>query len=151
MRGWVKVQSATDPPENIFHYSPWTIGDLDAGKEYAVIDGRPHGNVVVARLEGITDRDQAGLLQKSLISVPRSRFPRLSHGQYYWTDLIGLEVRTQSGVVLGRVANMMETGANDVMEVRGDRDRLIPFVVGDVIKTVELNDGIVVVDWDPDF
>lgn len=151
VRGWVKVQSFTDPPENILNYSPWTIGELSAGREYVVVDGSRHGNAVVARLEGVPDRDAAARLQKSAIAVPRSRLPPLPPGQYYWADLIGLEVRTPAGAVLGTVVNMMATGANDVMEVRGDRDRLIPFVTGEFVKEVRLDTGIVVVDWDPEF
>jgi 16S rRNA processing protein RimM len=151
VRGWIKVRSHTDPPENILRYSPWFIAEQGGISERKVLDGRRQGNVVVARVEGITDRDQAALLQRAEISVPRHRFPPLKRGQYYWADLIGLEVRTTEGVVLGIVANMMETGANDVMEVRGERERLIPFVAGQFVKEVRLDDGVVIVDWDPEF
>lgn len=151
VRGWIKVQSHTDPPENILRYSPWFIAEQSGVGERRVLDGRRHGNVVVARVEGVTDRDQAALLQRAEISVPRYRFPPLKRGQYYWADLIGLEVRTTEGMVLGSVANMMETGANDVMEVRGERERLIPFVIGQCVKEVRLDDGVIIVDWDPEF
>jgi 16S rRNA processing protein RimM len=151
VRGWIKVQSHTDPPENILKYSPWLINKDGAAWEGKVIEGRRHGHAVVARLEGIADRDQAALLRKCAISVPRDRFPPLKRGQYYWADLIGLEVRAQTGLVLGKVVNMIETGANDVMEVGGDRQRLIPFVTGEFVKEVRLDEGVMVVDWDPDF
>lgn len=151
VRGWVKVQSHTQPPENILKYSPWFL-DAQAGtKEYKVLDGRPHGHIFVARLEGIVDRDQAALLQRCKIAVPRERFPPLAPGKYYWTDLIGLEVRTVAGLTLGKIASMMETGANDVMEVHGDRERLIPFVMNEFIKSVNIDEGYLIVDWDPDF
>lgn len=150
VRGWVKVQSHTDPPENILRYSPWFL-DQKQGKEYRVIDGKRHGNIVLARLEGITDRDQAGLLQRKVVSVFRHQFAELKRGQYYWADLIGLQVRTVEGAVLGKVSSMMETGANDVMEVSGDRDRLIPFIIGEFVKKVDIDEGFLVVDWDPEF
>lgn len=148
VRGWVKVRSETEPPENILSYSPWQVGD--AG-EMRVVDGKCHGSVIVARLAGITDRDQALRLQGAWISVPRSRFGETKRGEFYWVDLIGLEVRTDDGRVLGQVSDMMATGANDVMEVRGDRTRLIPFVVGAYVKAVALDEGYLIVDWDPDF
>lgn len=150
VRGWVKVRSHTDPPENILKYSPWSLNQEQA-KEYRVIDGKRHGDVVIARLEGITDRDQATLLQSKVISVPRYQFADLKRGQYYWADLVGLQVRTVDGVVLGKVSSMMETGANDVMEVSGDRERLIPFVVDEFVKKVDLDEGFLIVDWDPEF
>lgn len=151
VRGWVKVRSYTDPPENILRYSPWLLTEQMGVVERKVIDGRRHGNVVVARVEGINDRDQASLLQRVDVSVPRYRFPPLKRGEYYWADLVGLKVRTVTGVILGTVASMMETGANDVMLVTGDRERLIPFVMGDFVKEVELDGGGITVDWDPEF
>ena len=75
----------------------------------------------------------------------------MSDGRYYWADLVGLEVLTESGQSLGQVHGLLETGANDVLDVRGDRDRLIPFVQGQYVKKVCLDSGRLVVDWDPDF
>jgi 16S rRNA processing protein RimM len=75
----------------------------------------------------------------------------LANGKYYWADLVGLRVVTQSGVELGRVSNLMETGANDVLVVKGDRDRLIPMVMGDYIKNIDLESGQINAEWDPDF
>lgn len=151
VRGWVKVKSDTDPPDNILKYSPWIVGLGEAAREYDLVDGKHHGETVVARLEGIADRDQALLLAQQQIAVHRHQFPDLKRGQFYWADLIGLEVRTETGLVLGTLSEMMETGANDVMEVVGDRSRLIPFVVGEYVKTVNLDEGFLIVDWDPDF
>ncbi|HYE36981.1 ribosome maturation factor RimM [Methylocaldum sp.] len=151
VRGWLKIRSHTDPPDNILNYSPWLIGDGNTQKELKVISGRRHGNLVVARLEGVDTRDQALQLTSLRISVPRDQFAPPKPGEYYWADLIGLEVRTTCGVNLGKVTDMMETGANDVIEVRGERERLIPFVVGEFVKDVNLNEGVLIVDWDPDF
>lgn len=152
VRGWVKVKTHTHPPENILKYSPWYIAGNNEAKGYALVEGKRHGEgLVIARLEGLIDRDQAQLLQRHTISVSRDSFPQAKPGEYYWVDLIGLEVHTLQGTVLGKVVNMMETGANDVIEVQGDRERLIPFVVGDFVKEVRINEGLLIVDWDPDF
>ncbi|MBP1151514.1 MULTISPECIES: ribosome maturation factor RimM [Methylocaldum] len=151
VRGWVRVRSHTDPPDNILSYSPWLIGDEKAQKEFKIVGGRRHGNTVVAHLEGVDNRDQALQLSTLNIFVNREQFQPTKPGEYYWADLIGLEVRTTSGISLGAVTGMMETGANDVMTVHGERERLIPFVVGEFVKSVDLNEGVLIVDWDPDF
>ena len=105
----------------------------------------------MARLEGVDAREQALQLSGLSISVDRDRFEPAKPGEYYWADLIGLEVRTTSGVGLGAVTGLMETGANDVLVVRRERERLIPFVVGEFVKDVDLDAGVLIVDWDPDF
>jgi 16S rRNA processing protein RimM len=149
--GWVKVKSFTDPPRNILQYSPWTIGSRDKTRTIKVIEGRPQGAVLVASLEGVADRDQAAALKGVQIAVPRECFPKASPGEYYWTDLVGLEVLTTNGHSLGKVDGLLDTGANDVLEVKGDRERLIPFVTGEFIKEVNLDEGYLIADWDPDF
>lgn len=151
VKGWVKIHSHTEPRENILDYSPWRLGDGGESREYQVLAGRRHGLAVVARLEGIETREQATSLRHLKILVSRERFPPLPPGHYYWADLVGLKVQTCSGVELGPVAEMMATGANDVMAVRGECERLIPFVIGEYVKEVKLDEGLVIVDWDPDF
>jgi len=116
-----------------------------------LVEGRPQGAAVVARLEGVEDRDQAIALKGTRILVPRQCFPEASPGTYYWADLIGLDVVTVAGVALGKVRGLLETGANDVLDVKGDRDRLIPFVVGEFVKNVDLAESRITVDWDPEF
>jgi len=115
-----------------------------------VTSGAVHGRSVIAHLEGIDDRDVARTLIGALISVPRSRFGPADPDQYYWADLIGLQVVNQEGVVLGTVTELVETGANDVLVVSGDRRRLLPFV-GTVVKSVDFDREIITVDWDPEF
>jgi 16S rRNA processing protein RimM len=151
IKGWVKIHSFTEPAENILGYAPWTwVGESDSGP-CIVLEGRRHGNAVVARLSGIDSREQAETLKFRKISVSREQLPEAEPGHYYWVDLVGLAVDTVSGLPLGTVDSMMATGANDVMIVNGDRERLIPFVVGEFVKRVDLNEGRIVVDWDPDF
>jgi 16S rRNA processing protein RimM len=149
VNGWVRVHSRTEPREAIFEYQPWLLGENL--EETRVRQGRRHGNRLVARLEGTDDREAAEALVNWQIAVYRDQLPELPPDRYYWTDLQGLRVRLENGRELGRIETLLATGANDVMVVRGDRERLIPFVPGRYVKQVDLKAGIVVVDWDPEF
>lgn len=151
VRGWLKIYSHTQPRENIIGYSPWLIGMEGAWRSVAVEDGRTQGKGVVAKLAGYDDRDAAAALIGHEIAIRRDQLERLTAGEYYWADLEGLRVVTLDGVELGVVDHLFETGANDVVVVRGDRERLVPFVRGDVIRKIDLQGGVMEVDWDPDF
>jgi len=152
VKGWVKVYSYTDPKENIFNYSPWTL--IKKGEEvrtYQVADGKLHGKTVVARLEEVTDRSQAESLIGSDVHILKSQLSAVEEGEYYWSDLIGMAVETAEGVRLGFVDSLLETGANDVLIVKGERERAIPFLQGQTILHVSLDAGVIKVDWDPEF
>lgn len=148
VRGWVRVQSYTSPAENILDYTPWSLG---GGRQVVVVSGRRHGSGLAVQLDGIKDRDGAALLIGSEIAVPRAQLPAAAEGEYYWADLIGLRVVNLEGVELGRVDHLFETGANDVLVVRGGRERLIPYVLGQAVQEVRLDKGLMRVDWDPEF
>jgi len=149
INGWVRIHSLTEPREAIFEYQPWLLGE--SLQEVRLRQGQKHGNRLMALLESADDRDQAEALVHRQIAVYRDQFPALAADEYYWTDLLGLSVRLEDGRVLGTIANMLATGANDVMVVRGERERLIPFVQGHCVKRVDLDARTVIVDWDPDF
>lgn len=151
VRGWVKIESHTDPAANILGYTPWQLVTARGVVEKAVLTGRQHGSYVVARLEGIEDRDSALGLKGTAIRVPRQHLPEPEDQTYYWADLEGLRVVNQDGVELGRVAHLLETGSNDVLVVHGERERLIPFLRGSVVIDVDLAAGEMRVDWDPEF
>jgi 16S rRNA processing protein RimM len=149
VKGWVKVHSWTNPREAILDYQPWILGEEE--QPVSIIDGRPQGKTIVAALPDVEDRDAARSLIGTTISVYRDQLPETEEDSWYWTDLVGLAVETASGVSLGRIDKMMETGTHDVMVVRGDRERLIPFVTGQVVLAVEPEEGRVVVDWEPEY
>lgn len=151
VKGWVRLLSWTEPRARILDYRPWLLGRDGEWQERKIAEGRVHGKSVIARLDGVSDRDQAQALLGAEIAVWRSQLPPTGPGEYYWADLMDLEVRLADGRSLGRVAGLMATGANDVLVVRGERERLIPFVRGAVIKDVDLEAGLVHADWDPDF
>ncbi len=151
VRGWIKVFSYTEPRENILTYSPWTLRKGKDSKEVKVVDGRRHGKTVVACLDGLNDRDDAADLNGWEILIRPEQLPKAKKGEYYWSDLIGLQVSTVDGVELGIVKQMLETGANDVVVVMGERERLIPFLQEQTIKSIDLLAGVMVVDWDAEF
>lgn len=151
LRGWVKVFSDTDPREGIASYDPVYLGRGNSWREVRIEGGQIHGKGVVLKFEGIDDRDAAVLLKGSDIAVERGQLERLPEGEYYWADLIGLEVVNLEGVKFGRVDRLFETGSNDVLVVRGERERLVPWIRGDVVKDVDLVSGRITVDWDPEF
>lgn len=150
VRGWVKVRSHTRERADILGYDRWMLRFEDGWREYCLAEGRVHGAGLVARLEGIADRDAAAALVGTDIAVYKSQLPALERGAFYWAQLEGLKVVNMQGIDLGTVRNLFETGANDVMVVLGERERLIPFVRG-VVQKVDLVAGTVVVDWDADF
>ncbi|WP_348761631.1 ribosome maturation factor RimM [uncultured Salinisphaera sp.] len=156
VKGWVKVYSYTRPVEAILDYDRWWIGRANEARSFQVLAGRTQGKTLVAQLgdehgKPLADRDAAVALLEQDIAVERSALPEPEPGEFYWVDLIGLSVVNTQDVVLGRVSAMMETGANDVLVVTGERERLIPLVVDIIVLEVDFNAGQIRVDWDADF
>ena len=151
VKGWVKVYSHTAPRKGILSYKTWYLHRNDGWQAYKLAAGHAQGKGVVAQLEGFIDRDQAATLMGIDIAIKREQLPKLKPGEYYWTDLEGLRVENLEGVELGVVSHLFETGANDVMVVEGDRERLIPYTRGEAVQEVDLEAGRILVDWDPDF
>jgi 16S rRNA processing protein RimM len=151
VRGWLKIFSHTESRENIVEYSPWQVNKGGQWQTIKVESGRSHGKGVVVKLVGYDDRDAAATLIGCDIAVTREQMGEPEPGEYYWADLEGLKVVTLDGVELGVVDHLFETGANDVVVVRGERERLLPFVRGNVIKNIDLQRHVMEVDWDPEF
>lgn len=151
IKGWVKVFSFTDPRENILAYSPWLLKKGDETRSVNVVDGQLQGKTIVAQLYGVNDRDQAANLMGWDVFITQDQLPKAAKGEFYWSELIGLNVETIDGVQLGVVDSLLETGANDVIIVQGERERVIPFLQGQTIINVDLDAGKIVVDWDPEF
>jgi 16S rRNA processing protein RimM len=150
VRGWVRVYSYTEPREAILQYKGLLIGRNGDWKPAEVVEGQQHGKSVIALFKGFDDRDQAEVLIGAELGVHREDLPKAGDGQYYWSDLIGLKVVHRDGTELGIVDEMLETGANDVMVVKGEKERLIPFVRDEIVINVDLSDGRVDVDWEWD-
>jgi len=150
IKGWVKVFSETRPREQIFSYSPWLLEVKGRTVEVELLDGRQQGKGLIASLKGYTDCDAARQLIGADISIPEEGLPAAGIDEYYWSQLTGLSVVNQQGIELGEVANLFETGANDVMVVKGDKERLIPFTEF-AVHEVDLDNKKIIVDWDADF
>jgi 16S rRNA processing protein RimM len=151
VRGWLKIFPFTESKDNILGFKNWSVENHRSGNLVKLSQGKVHGKFVVVQLEGVDSREQAEGLKGSLVKVEKKALKKLNKDEYYWADLIGLTVKNLSDVQFGKVESLMETGANDVLVVKGERERLVPFILEQVIKLVDLDDGLIVVDWDPDF
>ncbi|EIU7556780.1 ribosome maturation factor RimM [Providencia rettgeri] len=157
IRGWLKVFSSTEHAESIFDYQPWFIQRSGQWQHIEIEDWKHHNKDIIVKLGGIDDRDAAALLTNFEIAVNSTQLPELEN-EYYWKDLMGCQVVTLQGYGLGIVTDMMETGSNDVLVIKanlkdafGIKERLVPFLDGQVIKKVDLDAKLIEVDWDPGF
>jgi 16S rRNA processing protein RimM len=146
VRGWVKVAPEGGVKETLAAAKEWWVG-ADAHK---VSQAKVHGATVVAKLSGISTREEARALRGQTVSVRRASLPEPEKGTYYLADLVGLEVVNEQGVKLGTVKRFYSNGPQDVMEVSGDKDRLIPWVA-DKISNVDLSKRLIQVDWEADW
>lgn len=156
VKGWVKIYSHTSPLQQIVKYSPLYLRKKEGWQPVKIVKGQKQGKGVIAQLEGVNDRDQAFSLIGTEIGIKREQLPGLSSDTYYWTDLEGLSVFTLDDVLLGVIDWIFNAGSNDVLVVKGrengkDRERMIPWIEEHVVKSVNLEQSRVVVDWDPDF
>lgn len=150
VKGWVKVFSYTEPRQAILEYEDWLLKHGETWQAVTVEDGTPHGKSVIAKLANVEDRDAAMELVGIDIAVPRGELPQTQAGEYYWADLEGLKVVHRDGRSLGTVSYLLATSAHDVLVVDGDRERLIPFVMGRFILDVDSARGVINVDWEWD-
>jgi 16S rRNA processing protein RimM len=129
VRGWIKLQTFTEYLDSLLDYPVWRIGKDGDWRDYRVLDGKVHGQYLMASLEEVGDRSAAEALMGLDVAVLREEMPEAEEDEYYWDDLIGLDVVNLAGEALGRVEGLLETGANDVLQVRdGETERLLPFV-----------------------
>lgn len=151
VKGWLKIFSHTEPKENILNYKNWLLKKNGQDKPVKALGGQLQGKGVIARLEGIEDKDQALGLMGWDIYISHEQLPALAKNEYYWADLIGLAVENLEGVQLGKIESLLETGANDVLVIKGERERAVPFLQGQIVKSIDLAAAKMIVDWDPDF
>lgn len=156
IKGWLKILSYTRPKENIFQYVPWFVKQSLARQNEAwhtmqVVDGKTQGKGLIASFDGITDRDGAMALVGSEIAIEREQLPEPEEGEFYWVDLINIQVINRQNEILGVVTELLETGANDVLVVEADKQRhLIPYVHDVYIKNIDIEQGTMQVDWQSD-
>ncbi|MDR0217482.1 MAG: ribosome maturation factor RimM [Enterobacteriaceae bacterium] len=158
IRGWLRVFSSTEQAEDIFEYQPWFIQRAGQWQHVELEAWKHHNQDMIVKIKDIDDRDAANLLTNCEIIVDSSKLPALEADDYYWKDLMGCQVINTAGYNLGTIHDMMETGSNDVMVIKanlkdafGIKERLVPFLDGQVIKKVDLATKTIEVDWDPGF
>jgi 16S rRNA processing protein RimM len=154
VKGWIKIHALTAQPGNLRGYPVWWLGHDGDWREMRVAAAKVHGNTLLAQLAGIEDREAANALKGWEVAVPRSQLPGAADDEFYWADLIGLRVVNAEQHEFGRVARLLQTGANDVLVVAGgngnERETLIPFIAS-AIRRVDLAAGVISVDWGKDY
>lgn len=146
-RGWLKIHSYTRPRSNLLEYPEWLVGKPGAWRSCKLTAGKILGPGLIVCLQGITTRDEAEALVREQIAVPKALLPRLPEHEYYWSDLIGMQVVNSDGADLGRVVRLVEAGDHDVLVSRTDREYLIPFVRERYVLDVDLAGRKILVDW----
>ena len=152
VRGEVKLESFTDPLRAVAKYQPWILRNARGVERTCEgVRVREGGKGLIATMPGIENKDAADALRGVDVLVPRSALPSPAAGEYYWVDLEGLRVVNVEGADFGTVSHLFSTGANDVLVAQGERERMIPFVQPDFIRSVDFDAGVVTVDWDAEF
>jgi 16S rRNA processing protein RimM len=162
VKGWFKVIPHSASPEALFSSRRWFLRPSEKGAPafsgtalMRIREAKEHSDTIVAQAHDIDDRAIAESLKGVRIFVPRSSFPTAGDDEYYWVDLIGLDVVNREGVALGRVADLMATGPQTVLVLEfedGDKkgERMIPFVAA-YVDNVDLAAKKITVDWQPDY
>ncbi len=150
IKGWFNLFSLSDSPKTLVNYERWYIQKGETWEALAIDEIKPHGDHLIAHVNEINDRNAAQSLTNKKVAVLSDQLPPLDKG-YYWADLEGLTVITQKSERLGVVKELMNTGANDILIVMGEKRRLIPFIEGKTILKVDLTKNEIIVNWDPEF
>jgi len=171
VKGWLKILPHSTEPEALFSAKSWFLRAPDAKFRpgfnaftgtvtIAVDEAKTHSDSVVAKIDGLDDRNDAESLRGCRIFLPRSAFPKASKDEYYWVDLIGLNVVNREGIALGSVRDLMATGPNSVLCVEYQatqedggvkaEERMIPFVSA-YVDSVDIAGKLITVDWQPDY
>ncbi len=143
VRGWIRVE---EPQAALAACRKWWIG----GVEYAVAETKAHSGALLAKLGGLESREAALRIKGSTVLVRRAVLPEAGEGHYYLADLVGLEVVNGRGEALGVVKRWLFNGAQDVMEVAGERTRLIPWIAP-VVRKVDSAEGRIHIEWEADW
>ncbi|MEQ8954543.1 MAG: ribosome maturation factor RimM [Gammaproteobacteria bacterium] len=157
VKGWIRLNSYTNPPENILHYPELRVAAGDGWQALQIDASRPHLQGLLVHIDGFDSPEAVAALSGLELFVDSGSLPGLDNGDYYWHQLQGLRVVNLDGDLYGVVDRLMETGANDVLVVKplaesiDDRERLVPYVKDRIVREVNLADKLIRVDWDADF
>tara|TARA_R110000868_G_scaffold8205_10_gene42910 strand:+ start:4499 stop:5011 length:513 start_codon:yes stop_codon:yes gene_type:complete len=151
IKGWVKVHSFTQPTSNLLTYSPWQFKLNDQWQDWELEDTKPHGDGFIAKLRGFNNPEDAKRIVNADIAINREQLPAAKDDEIYWHDLTGLTVITKDGDTLGTITELLESGAHDLIVVKGDKEYLIPYVLERFVLQVDTDKQHMTVDWDKDF
>lgn len=154
VKGWVKVNSYTEPVSNILAYQPWYIeapGKTSPLTLIEIMDSRLHGQHILVLFKNSTTPESVCRYTNCKIYVDRGKFFPLAEQEYYWADLEGLKVYTCENTYLGIIQAIFATGANDVLVITDKKRHLIPFLLNKTIKSIDLESKTMIVDWDTEF
>ena len=151
IKGWLNVYSFTEKIETLEKYNYWYISNDEKNWEKIKIDHcKISDNKIKVKFFGFNNRTKADNYKSYLIGIPKNLLPKLGPDEFYWNDLLGFEVINLKKNKLGKVDYFIETGANDVLVVKGNRERLIPYTVN-TIQKIDVKQQKIIVDWDEDF
>ncbi len=154
VKGWMKIFSFTEPRKNILNYSPLYMSKRGEWVEVNVTGGRVHGKGIVLSFSDVTDPDQVQPLIGNELAITKQQLKPAGNNEFYWSQLIGLTVVSLQDEPLGVVASLLETGAHDVLVVEDKAQktqRLIPFVMDEIVDSVDLDNSVIRVDWELDY
>lgn len=151
VHGFVTIHSFTEPQSQILSYQPWVLGDGNTWRNLKVAQVEETSKHTLVQFEGYHNPEQSRLLTGLWLAVPRDRLPAPAKGEYYWADLMGLQVYTTTDEPLGTIVDIFSTGAHPILVLQGDKERMIPFVTGDIITAVDLKHKRLTANWDPLF
>lgn len=151
IKGFVTIQSFTDPRDNILRYTDWHVYMQQSWKPIKLLSLEVHIKAIIAQIDGFPGREAVAELTNIEIAVSKDQLAPLEPGEYYWHQLVGMTVVNQQGDLFGQVSDVMPTGSNDVLLVQGEKKHLIPYLPGKYIVNIDDLERIITVDWDLDF
>lgn len=149
-RGWLRIQSFTEHPTDLFNYPDWHMQHRGHWQAITVTQHKVHGDSFIIKLADCDTPEQARLYANNPVGIFKQELPILAQEEYYWTDLIGLRVVNSDNIELGIVDHLLETASNDVMVVKGKKRHLLPYT-DDVVQSIDLKQKQMIVEWDEDF
>ena len=162
IKGWFKVLAYSADPEALFSSKRWYFQPAERGPKtfvgtvkLAIREAKEHSDTVVASAQDVDDRTAAEALKGARIFIPRSSFPTAATDEFYWVDLLGLDVVNREGVALGQIRDLLSTGPQTVLVMEYTEDgktleRMIPFV-SQFVDGVDIPGRRITVDWQPDY
>lgn len=147
IKGWIRINSFTEPKENIFNYSPWWINKDNIWQTISPVNYQLHGKNIIAQLINVNTPELAKTYTNIEINISHEQLPKLTKNEYYWSELEGLTVINQNNKTLGIVDHLLATGAHDVLVIKGEKQYLIPYI-NNVILTINLDNKTIKVDWE---